>query len=452
VDTGGIFETSSVFDARTGSGNESETLHSEPVGRLEIDDDDDDDEEFYDAVNGDDDSELKASPPAGPSPRSTFPAAGRDEVAPAEATDDDEFHDAENGGYDVVAEVDDGSFPDGNEDDNSVNDYNLNADRSPALPDAPNGNSGIEGTDGEGGQCDDGSSGLDNLRTSPVSHAAPLHGEERYESGGVGKMLPDDHVEVEVEGGSGPATGFVDVRLVLEQRRASSPVTTAPTAGASTTSSDDLEEAPESFTLWTGECCRTCAKPFDTDVAIQHAEYTSMREQHRLPISCLACGQVECYSCVVEKFADMWDRNGSTDITHLPCTFCGVVYGHFADNEPVKTNPEQFGLPGPIRLSGACRPTKLLVCQPLIAAMIKLLELNEVIKILYELLTGKPLTAGPDGIIYYPKAAALEGSPVGEARNGEPVVSLRSGPRKNATLVSSHSIRTFWCETRRTRT
>jgi hypothetical protein len=342
-----------------------------------------------------------------------------------DAEDDDDGEDGEDEN-DFVVEVDGGSFPDGDEEDGD--DDNVNADIALALLDAPNGNSGDGDKNGEGGQHD-GSIDLESQRRSTAPpHAAPLYGDERHEapadgdleSGGVGRTLQDNEVEVvaEVEGGSGRAAGSVDVSLAREQRRASSP-DTAPTAGESATSSDDLEDAPESFTLWNGGCCRTCANPFDTDVAIQHTEYTSMRDQHRLPVSCLSCGHVECYSCVLEKFADMWDRNGSVDITHLPCAVCGFEYGHFVDKEPVATNPEQFGLPATCRSRrAAAAPKILLVCQPLILAMIKLQELNEVIKILYELLTGKPLTAGSDGGIYYPKAAALEGSPDSESCNG----------------------------------
>jgi hypothetical protein len=107
ADTGGILETSGVVDARSGSGNEPETSNAKPNGGHEMryrptgagsveamsnEDDDvdvDDDEEFFDAENGDDDSERNAPPSAGPSPSHMPPAAGRGEVSLAEAADVD---------------------------------------------------------------------------------------------------------------------------------------------------------------------------------------------------------------------------------------------------------------------------------------------------------------------------------------------------------------------------
>jgi hypothetical protein len=123
---------------------------------------------------------------------------------------------------------------------------------------------------------------------------------------------------------------------------------------------------------------------------------------YRMPVSCLSRGQVECYNCIHWRLGDGWDPAQSTACKSLPCVLCKVKQGHFVDNEPVTTNPEQFGLPGPGRSKRPCRPTKLLVCQPLVEAKVKPQELNRVIQILYELLTGKPLAAGPDGRIYYP--------------------------------------------------
>jgi hypothetical protein len=98
-------ETSGVVDARNGSGNEPETSNAAPNGGREMryrptgagsveassseDGDVDDDDEFFDAENGDDDSELNAPPSAGPPPSHMPPAAGRGEGSLAEATDVD---------------------------------------------------------------------------------------------------------------------------------------------------------------------------------------------------------------------------------------------------------------------------------------------------------------------------------------------------------------------------
>jgi hypothetical protein len=81
------------------------------------------------------DDDASVSPSPSPEEGEDFhDAENGDDVDDVDDVDDDEFHDAENGGYGVVAEVDDGSFPDGTEDDNNnVDDCNFNADRSSAL-------------------------------------------------------------------------------------------------------------------------------------------------------------------------------------------------------------------------------------------------------------------------------------------------------------------------------
>lgn len=90
--------------------------------------------------------------------------------------------------------------------------------------------------------------------------------------------------------------------------------------------------------------CPVCDCSFDTDVTLRQRNYSDMRNQHHLPVSCHKCSQVECYNCVATRMANKWDitNDVSRKVKHLPCSLCGDPCGHYLDMEPMTVSPESF--------------------------------------------------------------------------------------------------------------
>jgi hypothetical protein len=90
--------------------------------------------------------------------------------------------------------------------------------------------------------------------------------------------------------------------------------------------------------------CPVCDCAFDTDVTLRQRNYSDMRNQHRLPVQCHKCSQVECYRCVATRMANLWDTTNdvSRKVKHLACALCGDPCGHYLDTEPMTVHPELF--------------------------------------------------------------------------------------------------------------